>query len=94
MGWTKNYEVATRYFSKDELPEEDELFDFPLGSFFVARPKALVPIRNLGLTEEDFPKEPIGYDGTVLHALERLIGVCPKLTNLKSAVTFVPGQSR
>lgn len=49
--------------------------DFPQGSMFWARTSYLERLFSLGLQYEDFPGEPIGVDGTVAHALERLFFV-------------------
>jgi len=50
---------------------------FPLGTMFWARPAALAPLWDLGLQPADFPPEPAADDGTVLHAIERLLpAVC------------------
>src|SRR5205807_1095004 len=48
-------------------------FDFPVGTMFWARPTALVPLLELGLKWDDYPEEPVPDDGTILHALERLL---------------------
>ncbi len=89
MGWTENYRAATQLLDASKLPGEWELFDFPIGSFFLARPDALRPLLDLKLTDKDYPEEPVPYDGTILHALERLIGVVPKQMGYETAVTFV-----
>lgn len=89
MGWTENYRAATQLFDANKLPGEEELFDFPIGSFFLARPHALKPLLDLKLTDGSYPQEPVPYDGTTLHALERLIGIIPKQMGYETAVTFV-----
>lgn len=47
--------------------------DFPAGSFFWARSKALRPILDLQLTIADFPPEAGQTNGTLAHVLERLV---------------------
>ena len=46
----------------------------PLGTMFWFRPKALKPLMSRRWRYEDFPKEPNAYDGTILHAIERIYG--------------------
>lgn len=48
---------------------------FSVGTMLWYRPKALNSLFNLGLSLEDFPKEPIGIDGSTAHALERIIKI-------------------
>ena len=53
-------------FSKWEL-------DFPVGTMFWFRPEAINQLFGEKIDFEYFPKEPIAVDGTVAHAIERLI---------------------
>lgn len=46
----------------------------PLGTMFWFRPEALKTLLDYPWTYEDFPKEPNGFDGTLLHAVERIYG--------------------
>lgn len=94
MGWSENYEISRRLFPEQPLPGPFETFEFPMGSFFLARPEAIRPILQLNLRKQDFPKEPVPYDGTVLHAIERLLGVIPKALGFKIMGTNVHGVSR
>ena len=78
VGWSGNRaiaaELAARMRPQPTLPEWPV---FPIGTMFWARPAALEPLWQLGLEVADFPYEPTPYDGTVLHALERLLpSVC------------------
>jgi lipopolysaccharide biosynthesis protein len=48
----------------------------------------------LDLTWSDYPTEPVPYDGTLLHAIERLFGVVPGKMDMTCAVTNVRGVTR
>lgn len=39
----------------------------------LCRPQGLTDILKSGLTWSDYPLEPLPYDGTILHAIERLL---------------------
>lgn len=94
MGWSQNYDIAKRLFPDFKLPNSFETFEFPMGSFFLARPAAIKPILLLKLTDNDFPTEPVPYDGTTLHAIERLLGVIPKALGFETRGTYAKGVSR
>ncbi len=74
-GWADNKllakEILDQYtsLSIDEFP----IVEFPEGAFFWAQSEALSKYLSLPLTYTDFPIEPIKADGTIAHALERLI---------------------
>jgi lipopolysaccharide biosynthesis protein len=74
VGWDANREIADALARRMGLPPiEATFFDFPLGTMFWVRPAALRPLLDLGLDWADYPNEPVPYDGTILHALERLL---------------------
>lgn len=74
VGWDTNLPLATDLAQRMGLPTPlDEFFDFPLGTMFWARPDALRPLLKLGLLWDNYPAEPLPNDGTILHALERLV---------------------
>lgn len=73
-GWDANLDIATplarRMGRQVPLPVA---FEWPIGTMFWARREALAPLFDLNLDWSDYPKEPLPGDGTLLHALERLI---------------------
>lgn len=54
-------------------PGETDQPIFSAGSMFYYRPAAIVPLLQAGLDYATFPKEPLPEEGTLAHAVERLI---------------------
>ncbi|MBV8752193.1 MAG: glycosyltransferase [Hyphomicrobiales bacterium] len=80
--------LAARMGMKEPLPP---FFDFPIGTMFWARTAALTPLLELKLGWEDYPSEPVPYDGTVLHAIERLLPFVAQHAGYRFATTHFPG---
>ena len=66
-------------------------FNFPVGTMFWARPKVLKSMFDLKLDWRDYPEEPIPIDGTILHALERLLPFAARHSGYRVASTSIPG---
>lgn len=64
--------------------------DFPSGSMFWARPKALEPLLRLHLNPSDFPEERGQVAGTTAHAIERLFFVSCEAAGFKWVKIAVP----
>jgi GT2 family glycosyltransferase len=60
----------------------DSPLDFPAGAMFWARSAALKPLLDLELTVEDFEPEAGQKDGTLAHAVERMIFYACELAGL------------
>ena len=76
MTWGSNRVEADRLLSRAGLKTahpQGGLLNFPAGSFFWFRPRALKSLFNLNLQVRDFPAEPIADDGTIAHAIERIL---------------------
>lgn len=92
VGWDANRATAESIAARIGLtPELDTFFDFPLGNMFWARPDALSALLTLNLAWDDYPLEPVPYDGTILHALERLIPFVVRSACMTIASVRVPG---
>ena len=96
LGWGENLPYATdlarRLGIAEPLPATT--FNFPVGSMFWARTAALRPLLELGLNWDDFPAEPVPYDGSLLHAIERLLPFVVEGAGFRNAVTHVAGVTR
>jgi len=82
-GWGLNWELASELSERYALGNLNayQRVEFPRGSMFWARTEAIDTFLNLPLRFDDFPIEPIPADGTLAHALERLILVCADQTD-------------
>jgi len=95
-GWGKNLsyavDLAKRLGISALLPKTT--FNFPVGCMFWAKTAALRPLFELGLTWDDYPLEPASYDGSLLHAIERILPFIAQSAGFRSAVTHVAGVTR
>jgi lipopolysaccharide biosynthesis protein len=90
--WDSNRDLATALAERMGIEEPlPAFFDFPIGSMFWARSEALKPLFELKLRWEDYPEEPLPEDGTILHAVERLLPFATRQAGYGCATTHVPG---
>jgi len=66
--------------------------DFPAGSMFWARAAALRPLFDLKLRLEEFPPEKGQVDGTLQHAVERLLGVVARQSGYRLGILPADGR--
>jgi lipopolysaccharide biosynthesis protein len=76
-GWGRgNIDIAQQVIDRSslniDLKKDYPFIDYPQGSIFWARTDFLHPLFMIPFDYGDFPQEPIGVDGTLAHALERL----------------------
>jgi hypothetical protein len=93
--WDDNQEIAERLLARMGIAQPvPPFFDFPIGTMFWARSEALRPLLALNLDWNDYPEEPVAIDGTILHALERLLPFAAGHAGYRYATTSVPGWTR
>jgi O-antigen biosynthesis protein len=81
-GWGENYFLAKDILSQ-KLREKIENYptvEFPQGSMFWAKSRAMVKFLTIPLKYSDFPAEPIPADGTLAHVLERFLLIAANKT--------------
>lgn len=74
-GKTKNFLLANQYFPNLKFTSIDDAITFPLGSMFWFRPKAFEFLKSKNIKIQDFDEENGQIDGTLAHALERVLGL-------------------
>jgi glycosyltransferase involved in cell wall biosynthesis len=95
VGWSKNREPARRLALKMGIPEPlQTYYNFPVGTMFWARSSAIRALIALNLQWSDYPEEPLPSDGTILHAIERLLPFVAEASFFRSALTHVSGVTR
>jgi len=93
VGWDKNLRFAERFFADLKISAPPKEIIFPLGTMFWARPQRLKFLFDLNLGWQDYPEEPVPYDGSLLHALERMFGMIASRAGGAVVLTNVPGRS-
>jgi tetratricopeptide (TPR) repeat protein len=73
IGWGLNQSLAAELCTKLGLSMPETMDVFPAGSMFWYRPAALKGLLSKDWKIDDFPEEAGQSDGTIMHALERLI---------------------
>ena len=73
--WGPNFEITKKFLEDMKLSNvplsEEKIAIAPYGTMFWFRPKAFKGLLSKEWTYKDFPEEPNGIDGTLLHAIER-----------------------
>lgn len=95
LGWDKNRAFAQTLLDdlgiKCILPGNIE---YPTGNMFWARTAAFAPLMKRKWEWRDFPAEPVPYDGSKLHAIERLTPTICEVAGYKWATVFNPVAKR
>ncbi|WP_160160802.1 glycosyltransferase [Legionella sainthelensi] len=95
LDWGKNKGFADELAIKMNLSNiPDHYFNFPVGTMFWARAEAIKPLFELQYSWDMYPEEPLPYDGSVLHAMERLIPIIVSNQGFTQVLTNIPGLTR
>jgi len=94
VGWGSNYTIAVEIAKKIGINNIPRNLNFPVGNMFWVRRGTLKKLYDLNLGWGDYPIEPIGYDGTILHAIERLLPLIAEENGFKYKMTYVSGANR
>jgi len=92
IGWDKNKKYAIELSKQLGINDLPENFIFPVGTMFWAKTKAIEGMVNRAFKWEEYPEEPLPYDGSMLHALERLLGF--PSNGLKVGAAWMEGSTR
>jgi lipopolysaccharide biosynthesis protein len=93
--WDENLDLAQEIAERAGLDTPlPPFFEFPVGTMFWARPQALAPLLDLGFDWDDYPAEPLPNDGTMLHALERLLPFAAEQRGYSYATVNIAGITR
>jgi glycosyltransferase involved in cell wall biosynthesis len=77
--WLSNRALGSRMCRQMEIKDVPEgYFDYPAGSMFWARSKAIQNLFSAGIKLADFPPEAGQTDGTMSHCIERLLPLAAK----------------
>ncbi len=72
LNWGKNRDLTNKLLKDIGVTgHTPDTIEYPTGNMFWARPKALAPLLSRNWEWSDFPAEPVPYDGSILHAIER-----------------------
>ncbi|MFQ2767582.1 rhamnan synthesis F family protein [Aeromonas caviae] len=94
IGWGKNKPYVSDIANRLDIKDIPENIVFPIGTMFWAKVPALTPLWNLSLNWDEYPEEPLPYDGSVLHAIERLLPLALAPEFNQCVLTNVQGVTR
>lgn len=84
----QNLETAIKQFPELDLGNINGDFDFPQGSMFWFRPKALELLAYKNITTHNFDEEERQIDNTLAHVVERLIGIIVNKSGFETKSAF------
>ncbi len=95
VGWTTNLELGEALLATMGWSgRTPSYFEFPVGTMFWASQDLLRLLNKLQLSLDQMPPEPLPTDGTLLHAIERVLGIIPPVIARSSMTVRMPGTGR
>jgi lipopolysaccharide biosynthesis protein len=94
--WGRSITMAHEFFAKRQGFEEIKWYgklSFPAGGMFWVKTEAIRPLLEIDWSYEMFPLEGGQMDGTLQHAIERIIGQLPLSQGFKQAA-YIKSQDR
>jgi lipopolysaccharide biosynthesis protein len=73
INWGENRDIAEQLSKSLSITLPDDITVFPACSMFWYRPEALAKLTSHSWNKTDFPEETGQIDGTIMHALERML---------------------
>lgn len=93
--WLSNLDQARELGTRLGIAiRQDEYLDFAAGSMFWIRVEAIRPLYELGLKTSDFPEEQAQIDGTLQHAVERMIVQVVRQRGMLAGILPADGELR
>ena len=88
--WENNAVTVEMLCDRMDASVRNKEFQFAASAMFWARVPALLPLRRMGLRDEDFEAETGAADGTLAHAVERCFAVAATAAGFRLAETLNP----
>ena len=88
--WDGNFELGRALAERMKLNVDVSrpFFDYPAGMMFWCRPCALLPLIRTSIDWEEYPPEPLSDDGTICHAIERILPFVCQAQGYSCATTW------
>lgn len=94
VGWDANIPHAEALRARLGIGLLPHNISFPVGTMFWARTDSLKQFKEAQFRWEDYPEEPLPYDGSMLHALERLFPIVVQNAGYDVALTNIENVTR
>ncbi|WP_158239176.1 rhamnan synthesis F family protein [Uliginosibacterium sp. TH139] len=94
LGWGKNLKYAANILGRLGYSAPEGEFNFPIGTMFAASRQVIRSLSELNFSWDEYPSEPLPIDGTMLHAIERVIPFISEGLGLRQKLVYVDKTTR